>query len=199
MLEEIGIHSLDDSDRQVAITAATMLWKYGSPAAESALWQRYTAWAAAWAGRESDLDLTFAEQAGDRVYQLGLGQNLVQAIATARSWLSDERTLQRLSQLTRVRRVRDQLDGYLKIWENQTLTISFDNNSPPLALDARVAQYEFHSMDELEKKLDQFPAGTKFILGIPPVGSPANEDSLKELRTFLPSHGMRIAAEKRVE
>ena len=199
VLEEIGIHSLDDSDPQVAMTAATMLGKYGSPDAESALWQRYTAWAAAWAGRESDLDLTFAEQAGDRVYQLGLGENLVQAIATARSWLSDERTLQRLSQLTRVRRVRDQLDGYLKIWENQPLTISFDNNLPPLGLDARVAQYEFHSMDELENKIDQFPAGTKFILGIPPVGSPANEDSLKELRTFLPRHGMRIAAEKRVE
>jgi len=199
VLEEIGIHSLDDPDPQVAMTAATMLGKYGSPAAESALWQRYTAWAAAWAGRESELDLTFAEQAGDRIYQLGFGENLVQAIATAKSWVSDERTLQRLSQFTRVRRIGDELDGYLKIWGNQPLVISFDNNPPPLGLDVRVAQYEFHSMDDLEEKLDQFPAGTKFTLGIPPTDSPANEHSLKELRTFLIGHRMLVAGEKRVD
>ena len=199
VLEEIGIRSLDDSDPQVAMTAATMLGKYGSPAAESALWQRYTAWAAAWTGRESELDLTFAEQAGDRIYQLGLGQNLMQAIATAKSWLSDEGTLQRLSQLTKVRRVRDQLDGYVKIWKNQPLLVSFDNNSPPLGLDLRVAQYEFHSMEELEEKIGQFPAGTKFTLAIPPMDSPTNQHSLKELRSLLTSHGMLVVAEKRVD
>jgi len=199
VLEDIGIHSLDDPDPQVAMTAATMLGKYGSASAESALWQRYTAWAAAWSGRESELELAFAEQTGDRIYQLGLGQNLVQAIATAKSWLSDKQTLQRLSQLTRVKRVRDQLDEDLKIWENQPLVISFNRNPPPLGLDVRVAQYEFHSIDELEDKLNQFPAGAKFVLGIPPVDSPANEDSRKELRTFLTSHGMIVAAERRVE
>lgn len=199
VLEDIGIHSLDDPDPQVAMTAATMLGKYGSASAESALWQRYTAWAAAWSGRESELELTFAEQTGDRIYQLGLGQNLVQAIATAKSWLSDKQTLQRLSQLTSVKSVRDQLGEDLKIWENQPLVISFNHNPPPLGLDARVAQYEFHSMDELEDKLGQFPAGTKFVLGIPPVDSPANDGSLKKLRGFLNSHGMQVSAERRVD
>jgi hypothetical protein len=199
VLEEIGIHSLDDPDPQVAMTAATMLGKYGSPASESVLWRRYTAWAAAWAGRESELDLTFAEQAGDRIYQLGLGQNLVQAIATAKSWLSDESTLQRLSQLSSVKRVRDQLDGYLRIWGDQPLVISFNHNPPPLGLDVRVAQYEFHSMDELEEKLSQCPTGTKFVLGIPPVDSPANDSSLKELRAFLNRNGMQVSGERRVD
>jgi hypothetical protein len=199
VLEEIGMHSLDDPDPRVAMTAATMLGKYGSTSAESALWQRYTAWAAAWSGRESELDLTFAEQAGDRMDQLGLGQNLVLAIATAKSWLSDERTLRRLSQLTRVKRVRDQLDEDLKIWENQPLVISFDHNPPPLALDVGVAQYEFHSMDELEEKLSQFPTRTKFVLGTPPVDSPANDSSLMELRTFLSRIGMQVSGERRVD
>lgn len=130
---------------------------------------------------------------------LGLGQNLMQAIATAKSWLSDEHSLQRLSQLTKVKRIRDQLDGYLKIWESQPLVISFDNNSPPLGMDVRVAQYEFHTMDELEEKVGQFPAGTKFTLGIPPMDSPANQHSLKELRSVLINHGMLVAAEKRVD
>jgi hypothetical protein len=90
------------------------------------------------------------------------------------------------------------LDEDLKIWENQPLVISFNHNPPPLGLDVRVAQYEFHSIDQIEDKLSQFPAGTKFVLGIPPVDS-ANEDSRKELRTFLTRHGMIVAAERRVE
>jgi len=82
VLEEIGIRSLDDPDPQVAMTAATMLGKYGSPAAETALWHHYTVWSASWSGRESELDLTFAES-DERIHQLGLGQNLAQALATA--------------------------------------------------------------------------------------------------------------------
>jgi len=197
VLEEIGIHSLDDQDPQVAMTAATMLGKFGSPAAESALWQRYSTWSAAWAGRESELDLTFAEQSGDRIYQLGLGQNLMQAIATAKSWLSSRPTLQHLSQLTNVRRLHDQLDGYLKLWGDQPLVISFSANPSPVGFEARVAQYEFHSLNALEEKLSQFPAGTKFLLSLPPMDSPSNGHSLADLKTFLGSHGMIVAGEKR--
>jgi hypothetical protein len=194
VLEEIGIQGLDDPDPQVGETAATMPGKYGSPAAEPALLRRFKEWSAVWAGQESELNLTFAEQTGDRIYQLGLGLNLVQALATGESWLSDERTFEWLSQLTRVKRVRDQLDEYLKIWQNRPFVISLDDSSPS-GLDLRVAQYEFHSMDALEKKLSQFPPGTKFLLGLA-AGSSANGRPLTELRTFLSSHGMIIAAEK---
>ena len=198
VLEEIGIHSLDDPDPQVAETAATMLGKYGSSAAEPALLQRFKEWSAAWAGQEAELNLTFAEQSGDRIYQLGLGLNLAQAIATGNSWLSDERSLERLSQLTRVKRVRDQLDDILKIWQNQPFVISLGDN-PPSGLDLRVAQYEFHSMDDLEDKLSQFPSGTKFLLDAPAAGSSANSSPLTELSTFLGSHGMIVAGEKRAD
>jgi hypothetical protein len=95
--------------------------------------------------------------------------------------------------------VRDQLDEDLKIWENQPLVISLNHNPPPLGLDVRVAQYEFHSMDELEEKLSQFPAGTKFILGISPEDFPAKDSSLKELRTFLNRNGMQVSGERRVD
>lgn len=196
-LEEIGIHSLDDPDPQVAMTAATMLGKYGSPAAESALRERFAAWSAAWTGRETELDLTFAESSGDLVYQLGLGQNLFQAIATAKSWLTDEGSLHSLSELTRVKRVRDQLDSYIKTWENHLLIISFHNNPGPNGFDGRVAQYEFHSADELESKLRQFPSGTKFVLMTPAHDPEADEHTLAELSSFLNSQGMIVAAVKR--
>jgi hypothetical protein len=197
ILEDIGIKSLDDPDPQVAMTAATMLGNFGSPAAESALWQRYASWSQQWAGRESELNTTFAEGITDKVYHLGLGLNLMQALATGQSWLSDKTELQRLSQLTKVRRIQQQLDGYLKIWENEPLTISLDDGSSAVGFHARVAQYEFHSMDAFKKKLTQFPSGTKFLLSISPVGSPANDQTLIELRTFLSSHGMSLAEKKR--
>lgn len=197
VLEEIGIHSLDDPDPQVAETAATMLGKYGSPVAEAALLQRFKEWSAVWAGQESELNLTFAEQTGDRIYQLGLGQNLAQALATGKSWLSDEHALERLSQLTRVKPVIDQLNEYLKIWQNQPFVISLDDNPP--GLDLRVAQYEFHSMDDLEEKLSQFPSGTKFLLDAPAASFSANGSPLTELRTFLGNHGMVVAGEKRAD
>lgn len=196
-LEEIGIHSLDDSDPQVAMTAATMLGNYGSPAAEAALRERFAAWSSAWTGRETELDLTFAQSSGDLVYQLGLGQNLFQAIATAKSWLTDEASLRRLSELTRVKRVRDQLDTYLKIWENYPLIISFHHNPAPGGFDAQLAQYEFHSVDDIESKLRQFPSGTKFVLQTPALDSEADDHTLAELSSFLNSHGMIVAAEKR--
>jgi hypothetical protein len=197
LLEDIGIKSLDDPDPQVAMTAATMLGNSGSPAAESALWQRYTSWNAQWAGRESDLEITIAEGLNEKVYQLSLGLNLMRALATGKAWLSDMTALQRLSQLTKVRRIQQQLDGYLKMWEDSPLTISFEHGSEPFPFHARVAQYEFQSMDALKEKLAQFPSGTKFFLTRPSVESPANDQTSAELRTFLSSHGMSLAGERR--
>lgn len=195
VLEDIGIRSLDDPDPQVAQTAATMLGKYGSAAAKPALLQRFKQWSAEWAGQEEDLNLTFAEHSGDRIYQLGLGQSLAQALATGKSWLADAGTLERLSQLTKVRGVRDQLNGYLKIWQNQPLVISVSEN-PPSGFELRVAQYEFHSMDDLEAKLSQFPAGTKFVIASSPTPRPEENYALAELRNFLSAHGMVVAGEK---
>lgn len=197
VLEDIGIKSLDDPDPQVASTAATMLGNFGSPAAESALWQRYASWSQQWAGRESELNTIFSDGLTDKVYQRGLGLNLMQALATGQSWLSDKTELQRLSQLTKVQRIQQQLDGYLKIWENEPLTISLNDGSPAVGFYARVAQYELRSMAALKKKLTQFPSGTKFLLSISPVESPANDQTLIELRTFLSSHGMSLAEKKR--
>ncbi|MGB7846281.1 MAG: hypothetical protein WBL63_11745 [Candidatus Acidiferrum sp.] len=54
-------------------------------------------------------------------------------------------------------------------------------------------------MGELEDKLSQFPASTKFVLVIPPFDSQANERTLTELRSFLIEHGMLVAGEKRTD
>jgi hypothetical protein len=190
VLEQIAIQSLNDSDLQVAMAAATMLGKFGSPAAEDALWRRYVSWTEKWKGRESDLDLMFGERADGRSYELGLGQNLAQALATGKSWLSDESKLQRLAGRTQVKGVRQQLDRELQIWNTQPLTILVNCNSSPPKFQGSVVQYEFDSMDALKEKLAQFPAGMKLMVSIPPTESPLNDQCKKEVREFLGAHGI---------
>jgi hypothetical protein len=196
VIEEFGTKALDDPDPQVAMTAATMLGKFGSLDAESALWRRYASWSAQWVGRESQLDLIFGDGLNDKAHQLGLGGNLVQALATGKSWLYDKAKLQRLSELSKVKTIHQQLDAYLKIWEEPAISISFEHSPGPYPFHAQVAQYGFQSLATLKEKLAQFPSGTKFYLSRPPVESPANDQTLAELRTFLSSHGMSLA-EKR--
>jgi hypothetical protein len=197
ILEDIGEKSLNDPDPQVAATAATMLGKYGSAAAEAALWQRYASWNEQWTGRESQLDRMLADGIEENVYQLGLGQNLMQALAMGKGWLSDNLRLQRLSQVTKSPPIYQQLEGYLKIWEDQPLTISVDPGSSQSGFRARVAQYEFQSMEALKEKLTQFPSGTKFFLSVSPDIVPANDQTLVEVRKFLTTHGLLVAGEKR--
>lgn len=187
LLEEIAIESLDDMDPEVSMTAATMLGRFGSSESEAPLQRRFASWSQQWLGRESELDTVFADGLNDKVNQLGLGLNLLQALATGKSWFSDKVKLQRLAPLTKVRPIQQKLDGYLKIWEQQPMTISLDVSS--FGFHAQVAQYEFQTMDALKDKLTQFPSGTEFKVSI----SPTNDQTLMELRTFLGSHGMSVA------
>ena len=188
-LEEIAIRSLDDPDPQVASTAARMLGNFGSSAAESALWQRYTSWSAKWSGHDWQLDRMWAGPVDEKVYQFGLGQNLVQALAQGSSWLLDKNKLQRLSQMTKARYLQEQIDSYLKNWEDETVRIFVENGSPPTRFNARLAQYEFQSLTALKEKITKFPSGTKFSLANSPHLSPANDQLLTELRAFLAAHG----------
>ena len=194
VLEEIAVKSLDDPDPEVAMAAANMLGKFGSPAAESALRERYASWSAQWRGRESDLNIPFTAGNEEINNQRGLGLSLTQALATGKGWILDKVELRRLSQLNKVRSIQHQLDSYIKMSEAQPLTIIVDPSV--FGFHARVAQYEFQSIDALKEKLARFPSGTTFVLSFS-----ADESSVKqtiaELRDFLTSHGMNVAGEKR--
>lgn len=190
ILENIAIESLDDADPEVAQGAARMLGKFGSPAAESALRKRYASWSEQWAGREAQLDRIFSDGVSAETWQLGLGLNLTQALAMGKSWLSDKSALQGLAQQTKVRRVRQELESYLKLWEEEPLTISIDLAASRFY--ARVVQYDFQSLDALKEKLAQFPSGTKFVLTFTTIEASSSETEV-ELRTFLTSHGMSVS------
>ena len=192
VLEEIGIRSLDDPDPEVAMTAATMLGRFGSTAAESALLTRYQRWAQQWAGREAELNLTFAQSSTDLSNQLGLGQNLMMALATGQHWFADEKKLEQLSQMSKVNRIQNQMEQYVKTWRNRPLTISFDHIGPYDDFHAQVAQYELHSIESLKEKIAQFPAVTKFALGTQSDTSPIALKEAVEIRDFVRSHDMEL-------
>ena len=189
ILEEIAIHTLEDPDPEVAENAAAMLGNFGSPAAESALWQHYTSWSAKWVGRESQLERIFSDPVDEKIYQLGLGQNLVRALATGKSWLADKNKLQRISQMTKVRGVQQLLDSYLRNWQDETLIIRITTGVLPADFHAQLAQYEFNSIKTLKEKVTQFPSGTKFLLSISPQKSAVHDQALVELRAFLTARG----------
>ena len=195
LLEEIGIQSLDDPDPQVASTAATMLGKFGSPAAESALWQRYTSWNVKWGGRKAQPVAMLADPINEAAYQLGLGQNLAQALATGKSWLTDKHKLYRLLQMTKAPVIQQNVESYLKSWEFEALTITIYNSSPD-RFHAQLAQYDLHSMAALKDKIIQFPPGTKFLLSIPTHDSRPAGQAAVELRSFVTGKGMLIAEQK---
>ncbi len=194
LLEDMAIESLNDPDPQLVQSAAAMLGRFGSPAAESALLKRYASWCEQWAGHEAQLDQMFADGLNDNTYQLGLGQILTQALATGQSWLTDKAALQRLAQQTKVQRVRQQLEDYVKRWEDERLSIFVDASYSRFY--ASVGQYQYQSMDALKEKLVQFPPGTKFGITLPTVEPTANETAAAEVRSFLTSHGMSVAAGK---
>ena len=190
VLEELGIRSLEDPDPEVALSAAGMLGRYGSPAAESALWERYGSWSARWAGHESQLKANSLDGSEEDSYQRALGETLMRALATGQSWLSDKAYLQRLSRLTTVPTIRTKLEGYLKAWDAPPFTIQIQITSGYFL--GRVAQYEFQSIDNLKDKLGQFPSGSKFVFKNGPEGSPAVDGSITEVREFLKTHGMVV-------
>jgi hypothetical protein len=195
VLEDIGIQSLDDPDPQVAMTAATMVGRFGSPAAEPALWQRYASWSAKWKGREAELVVLFSEGVDDRIYELGLGERLAQALASGKSWLSDEPKLRRLARMTSVKRLREGLEIHLKAWEGQPLHISLSDAGPPLGFRAQVAHYEFQDMGALEEKLGQFPSGTAFFLRTATPESRASDEAQARVRKFLSTLGMVVTGQ----
>jgi len=123
------------------------------------------------------------------VWQRNLGSNLIQALATGKSWLADEGKLSRLRQFAVGRDMRQQVDSMLSGWAEGRRTISYHRAGDRLYF--RVLQYEADSLKGLEEKLAQFPSGSEFDWG---AGAPSEdrEKVQKEVSDFLAGHGMKL-------
>jgi hypothetical protein len=110
------------------------------------------------------------------------------ALAKGQGWLANPTKLQRLKGMNKVRSIQQELDRYLKTWDEQPLTINMWS-------DFSVAQYQsIDSIDALEQKLAQFPPGTEFIISR--LENAKDNFRSAQLRDFLVKHGMSIKEEQ---
>ena len=192
-LEDIAIRALDDPDPEVGSDAANVLRQFGSPKVEPVLWQKYEKWNTQWQVRESELDLAVVGGGNERLNDLQFGRNLLQALATANAWLADEKKLERLVDITKVRIVRHELDNLIRRWRQQPLSIIV--YSCVEHFDVGVVQYHLQSINALKDKLKQFPRGTRFGLPTRSDNRLVSQLCLSEIRDFLITHQMQVTAE----
>jgi hypothetical protein len=155
VLEEVALRALDHDDGRVATDAATTLGKFGSAAAEPALWELYERWS-----KRLAEEAPLSSDAGDerRYMALATGSALLQAVATGHGWLTDPGKLQRLASLTTHPDVRVQIESYLRSWNAKRPTVTI--RSSGTEFQGGVAHYHYDSLPRLREKLAQFPAGT---------------------------------------
>jgi hypothetical protein len=189
ILEKLAVSSLEDPDPEVANNAANYLGMYGSPDAEQALWIRYEAWSREWTGRAAELRFVAA---GDNphVWDANLGQSLARALASGMGWLSDEAKLRHIQALGVGTNIQQDTEQALQAWLRRPFTITYIASVPP---SFTVAQYNVLSLASAEKKLAQFPSGTKFLLARPgTTASPDEQRDLKEILDFATEKGLLV-------
>ncbi len=191
ILEDLARASLNDPAPRVRTSSIRLLGRFGSPVMEAVLSERYSTWIEDWTGRELEVTPAFAEGGAQRD-AINEGANLLHALITATSWLTDRDELLTLRSLTRVPRLRQELEFALNAWSELTITVNTRPGST--SIDGGVAQYEFDSLQTLEKKLSQFPAGTRFVLRVSGQDTQTVRPAEEAVSTFLRARGMIVVA-----
>lgn len=157
ILEDIAIEFVNSPDPQVVASAAAYLGQFGHSNAEQILWAKFTSWSEHWKRREDELDYDGSHP--ERLYEANAGSTLLQALATAHGWLTDEAKLRRLIDLSVTTSQQKTARFYLSQWQSRPTLIVFAPFEPP---QIRIAQYQEGSLQAAEEKLGQFPKGTIF-------------------------------------
>ena len=188
-VERVALARLNDPDPEVAASAAATLGRYGTAAAEQALWQRFQKWHSTWQGREDRLP---DQIAGDvpNASQVGLEMALLESLAQGQAWFAGEQELQRLKALCISRYARQHADELIgqQSSEPHIVVSVFDKASYQIT----VAQYQLDSMASLKRKVAQFPEGTVFTLEVNDSDSTASSRIAAEVKSFLEEHGMKL-------
>jgi hypothetical protein len=153
--ERLAIEMLSSPSVPIKNGAATVLGKYGSPAAQEPLWRTLEFFHAWWKDREADLK-------GDAGREgIGLEQTLRSALAQGSAWLLDGPGLTRLQSLCSSDWCRQEVTGWLQAAKPPVhIAVANSGENPHFSL----AQYEIQSEEELRRRLAQFPLGTEFRL-----------------------------------
>jgi hypothetical protein len=187
-LEAAAIARVQDASPQVAGNAASMLERYGSPAAVAPLRAAFERWHAAWTGRAEDLRPR-AMQPPDVGGQSVLESRLFNALAAGRGWLTGRRDIETLRAWCVSDGCHADANRMLDMIASGRLDVTVIDGDEA---SVQIAQYQFESISDLETKLAQYPAGTHFQLRVF-TPSPAIELAVVErIRAAAGAHGVAI-------
>jgi hypothetical protein len=185
ILEQLAVNSLTDPDPEVASNAAGFLGRYGSADSERALWSRYEAWSREWRGRTEELRF-IPTGTNPHVWDANLGQSLARALASGTNWFAGESVLRRIQSLGVGANIQTDVEQALQAWSRRPLTVAYMGGVPPTFT---LVQYESLSLESLEKKLTQFPSGTRFAFPpSSPTPSPEEQKLREEVFDFAAKH-----------
>jgi hypothetical protein len=158
-VEPAIIGQLNGPDLNRARQAAETLARYGSPAAEEAMWKRLRSFHEQWAENESDLhDQTdMPRDASDAIsFQFGL----VEALGRAQAWVLSDEQVTELENLTLGQERENVQRWHWRSPVDLTITLSADQH-----LHADINhQYSAGDIASLARKLAQFKGGTHFSI-----------------------------------
>jgi hypothetical protein len=165
-------------------TAARSLMIYGSAAAKKPLTEAFQYFHDWWKNRQAELEKPD--------YQEGrsLEQILSRAIVHGRGWLTTPAEMERLARLCVTNRCRNDVLEAAEFGGRGPLRL--DVSTGPYGWQGAVAHYSVLSgMEEIKRKLAQFPRGTEFALRIE-AAPPSRARVAADLKEFAEKVGLRI-------
>jgi hypothetical protein len=190
-MEKLALASLNDDSPEVVANAANALARYGSAAAEGALWKRFQVFEATWKGKEDQfqyrpgIDPTLAAQ--------GTAENaLFHAITNAQGWVCGAEDLKRLEQIVDKGKLGE-VRGLLAEWDGDEIMMNL-NWWPEGKLSYTVGHYSGQDlgMDGLKEKLGQFPARTRFRLILNPDEHERHKNEIAEIERIAATRSLVI-------
>jgi hypothetical protein len=187
-VEAAAIARLQDPSPRVAANAAQTLGRYGSPASVAPLRAAFERWHAEWAGRADALAPRATQPPLEREQGM-VEYRLFDALASGHGWLAGRRELEPIRAWCVTEGCRANADRMLEMIAAGRLDVTvFDGDQASITL----AQYQLESIADLERKLGQYPAGTRLHLRMF-APSPAIEASVADrIRRIARSHGIAI-------
>jgi HEAT repeat protein len=180
-LEKFIAGYLTSPNVDLKMRAAEALGKYGSPAAAAPLWDTLRYFHDYWKDRPG--------QIADHPENEHLEVALRNSVARAHNWLTRDTGLRTIASLCITNRCAAETENDLAVWQ-RPLEIEVWLNAPE-DFRGSVAQYAgLQSIEEMEAKLAQFPAGARLRLRIQ---GPGHEAVTERLRQFAAKRSLMLA------
>jgi len=188
MLNEVARQALDDPDPEVTLDALIYLMSYGEPSDEEPISNRYTKWNQRWQGRADELDSREAGSLAGNWQEVGLGEDLANALIANQGWLASEKLIQNTIEKCVGKQMCQQLNQLADRARNEPYFISAFKQGENENYE--IAQYSAKSLELLSAKIAQFSKGTRFVMRDNTPESKAQKQLEDKVKDLLEQHGM---------